>query len=389
MDSPALKAITSVQQSELAYCKFITANDTGETGGHQAGFHIHKGAWELAFSSPGEKGSNKESFVTIKWSNDFETDSRFIYYGVGTRNEYRLTRFGKGFPFLSEENIGNLLVLSRLAATFFEGFVLETESDIESFFSAFGISAAQANRIIDKSIKLLPEDSLQTCFSAFIASIKSGFPSTLELSRRARECYSSAFNRSKETVLKQPDHELLQWLEYEYQLFKAFENDRYATKIKSLFKTVEELVDFANQILNRRKSRAGKSLEHHLTEVFAVFGISHSIQGRTEENKRPDFLFPNLEAYHDPKFDRKKLVFLAAKTTCKDRWRQILTESDRIPKKHLFTLQQGISKNQLSEMYRAGVRLVVPKPYLSSYPESFRDQIMTLESFLPYLKQRQ
>jgi hypothetical protein len=52
---------------------------------------------------------------------------------------------------------------------------------------------------------------------------------------------------------------------------------------------------------------------------------------------------------------------LAAKTTCKDRWRQILNEADRIPAKHLLTLQEGVSEGQFREMNDAGVRLVVPR----------------------------
>jgi len=72
----------------------------------------------------------------------------------------------------------------------------------------------------------------------------------------------------------------------------------------------------------------------------------------------------------------------AAKTTCKDRWRQILNEADRIKTKHLFTLQQGISTNQLEEMYKYHVNLVVPKAYVSSFPPAFRNQLLTLESFI-------
>src|SRR5437879_4223314 len=117
-------AIRSVQNSELSFCKYITANDTGETGGHQAGFHISKGAWQLFFDEEGKKGSNKDKFITIKWQDNFETSSRFIYYGVGTRNEYRLTRFGKGFPFLSDDNIGDLLIISRKSSDYYEAFVL-------------------------------------------------------------------------------------------------------------------------------------------------------------------------------------------------------------------------------------------------------------------------
>lgn len=124
MESILTKAINSAQQSDIAFTKYITANDTGATGAHQAGFHIHKHSWQLFFDKPGEKGQNKDKFITIKWQDDFETASRFIYYGTGTRNEYRLTRFGRGFPFLEDENIGDLLVLSKKSDTFYEAFVL-------------------------------------------------------------------------------------------------------------------------------------------------------------------------------------------------------------------------------------------------------------------------
>jgi len=145
----------------------------------------------------------------------------------------------------------------------------------------------------------------------------------------------------------------------------------------------------ANTILNRRKSRAGKSLEHHLSEVFRTFELNFASQATTEDNKRPDFIFPNIESYYNPNFNSEKLLVLASKTTCKDRWRQILNEADKITTKHLFTLQQGISKNQLVEMYNNNVCLVVQKPYLDCFPLEFRDKILTLDKFVNKVRQIQ
>ncbi len=73
---------------------------------------------------------------------------------------------------------------------------------------------------------------------------------------------------------------------------------------------------------------------------------------------------------------------LAVKTTCKDRWRQILNEAERIPVKHLFTLQEGVSENQFIEMTEAGVRLVVPKALHKSYADPIRPHLQEFESFL-------
>jgi hypothetical protein len=386
MESILTKAINSAQQSEIAFSKYITANDTGSTGAHQAGFHIHKNSWQLFFDKPGEKGENRDKFITIKWQDDFETSSRFIYYGVGTRNEYRLTRFGRGFPFLEDENIGDLLVICKKSENFYEAFILQSDEEIDEFFAALNISSNDTNGIIPAQFQQTAEGSLVQCFSAFLKSLKVEFPTTVELARNSRNCYNKAYNITSAIIKANPDREILNWLNSEFQLFKVIENDRYNHRIKTPFKSVEELVATANTILNRRKSRAGKSLEHHLSEIFNTFQLNFSTQAVTEDNKKPDFIFPNSEAYNNPKFNSKKLVTLASKTTCKDRWRQILNEADRVKTKHLFTLQQGISKNQLTEMYKYNVCLVVPKQYLTSFPSDYRDKILTLDKFVTHIQ---
>jgi len=389
MNNILISAIQSCSESPIAFSKFITANDTGATGSNQAGFHIHKHSWQLFFDTPGEKGKNKDVRVKIKWQNDFETDSRFIYYGVKTRNEYRLTRFGRGFPFLREDNIGDLLVIARKADKYYEAFVLSSDEDIEEFFNAFGISSTETNGILPKSTELTSEEKLRILFQQFIEKLTVDFPPTIELATAAREIFFEAFNLKRKIVLSKPDNEILNWISTEFDLFKFIENDRYGEIIRNPFPSVEELIKTANTILNRRKSRAGKSLEHHLSEVFNIWNLSYTSQATTEANKKPDFIFPNIETYFSEPVGSVKLVFLGAKTTCKDRWRQIVGEADRIPQKHLFTLQQGISGNQLKEMKSSGVTLVVPKPYLTSFPKEHRQDIWTLDKFVKFVRSTQ
>ena len=78
---------------------------------------------------------------------------------------------------------------------------------------------------------------------------------------------------------------------------------------------------------------------------------------------------------------------LGAKTTLKDRWRQILNEADRIPAKHLLTLQEGVSENQFAEMEAAQVQLVVPEPLIKSYPDSVQPKLKTVQDFLADLRE--
>ncbi|CCZ80418.1 EcoRII N-terminal effector-binding domain-containing protein [Odoribacter laneus] len=130
-------AIDAVDKVQAAFCKFIYANDVGATGAHQDGIYIPKNCWSLIFDNPSEKGVNKDHFVKIRWKNNFETDNRFIYYGKGTRNEYRLTRFGKRFPFFQEDNVGDLIIICRTELDYYFGFVLSADEDIDNFFGYF------------------------------------------------------------------------------------------------------------------------------------------------------------------------------------------------------------------------------------------------------------
>lgn len=401
MSDAAQAAIAAVQGAKNAFCKFISANDAGKTGGHQEGFYMPKSTLPLMFDTPGIQGSNKDRFIEIDWYDYQSTQSRFIYYGAGTRNEYRLTRFGKGFPYLSEDNVGDLFVLAHTEGDQYTGFVLRSDNEIEDFFAAFNLSSDKTNALIEKAATITAEDALLQCFIAYLnsfiiqfpapisfdAPVK--FPDTRELAGHARECFINSYGRTTIDIQRKPDAELLNWLNAEFELYKVFENERYGQLIKTPFQSVEELVRVANSILNRRKSRAGKSLEHHLAKVFKVFNLTFDEQPMTENRKTPDFIFPGAEAYHNASFDTGKLIVLASKTTCKDRWRQITSEADRVPVKHLFTLQQGISTNQLAEMQRLKVRLVVPRAYVDTFPKQYRSQLYTLETFIQLVQEKQ
>ena len=118
-------------------------------------------------------------------------------------------------------------------------------------------------------------------------------------------------------------------------------------------------------------------------------GLQFEEQVKTEGNKKPDFVFPSGDAYHDMNYPVERLVVLGAKTTCKDRWRQVINEADRVRdrNKYLVTLQQGISPQQLAEMREENVQLIVPKTYIKSYPKEFQPTIWSIKQFIEYVRQ--
>lgn len=290
----------------------------------------------IALYKPGQKGENKEKTVQIKWQDDFTTESCMKYYGQGTRNEYRITRFGRGFPFLQDDNVGDLLVIAKFTEEDYKGYVLSSDEDIDGFFATFNLSPDETNQLIDVAGIVKPDEKIALLLEEFVRKFDS-FPETRKMALGARECYNKAYSISDSYMTTNPDELLLNWVDTEYRLFRFMEEKVYSDVISKPFGSVDAFVQAANEVLNRRKSRAGKSLEHHLADIFTKNKLVFEEQAVTEDNKKPDFLFPNGECYHNLEFPAEDLIVLGAKTTCKDRWRQVLTEADRVDVKYLFT----------------------------------------------------
>lgn len=380
-------AISAALNGTKTFCKFLSANDTGTTGGHQAGIYVAKPAVPILFEQPCQRGQNSEKWVKIKWQNDFETVSRFIYYGQKTRNEYRITNFGRGFPFLRPEYTGALFVLVQDTEQDYQGFILNTDEEINEFLDAFGTSPTETNRLLQIET-LQPEMREKHEIESFIASLKVDFPESDIMSSAARAIQEKVYDHA-EFAYTDPDRKLLEWTDVEFRLFRALEYARYGKTLQKGFYSVDDFIVLANKVLNRRKSRAGKSLEHHLAAIFQINGLNFQAQAITEGHKRPDFLFPSERAYHDMGFPTDQLLSLAAKTTCKDRWRQVINEADRLRDrpKFLCTLQQGVSAAQMDEMQAEKVTLVVPQRYISSYPRDRQNKIWTVKKFVSYVRE--
>ena len=258
-------ATVAIQQSlsaKATFCKFLSSNDTGRTGGHQAGIYISKPSIRIFFDTPAERGTNKDKWVKIKWQNDFETDTRFTYYGQGTRNEYRITNFGRGFPLLRPEYTGALFILTQQDNENYSAFVLNSDDEINSYLDAFGISPTETNRLIETE-HTTSEYREQKALEDFIAGLCVDFPASNEMSLAARNIYYHVI--ADKGTNTSADQKLLKWTEEEYKLFRALEYARYGPDVTKGFSSVDQFVVLANQVLNRRKSRAGKSLEHHLS----------------------------------------------------------------------------------------------------------------------------
>ncbi|WP_419879605.1 type II restriction endonuclease [Brevibacillus centrosporus] len=231
----------------------------------------------------------------------------------------------------------------------------------------------------------LDTDRLDTVLEPYL---NIGFPTTSEFSSLARSTIRDV------SPLDNPDDTLLKWMEQEEKLFKRLERHLVARRLRDGFENQEEtdvegFIQFSLSVHNRRKSRVGYALENHLEEIFKAHGITYSRTKVTEYKSKPDFIFPDIGFYHDLDFPTARLTMLGVKSTCKDRWRQVLSEANRIQKKHLLTLEPGISENQTEEMMTSNLQLILPQRLHDTYKPNQRSWLMDLNSFLRHVRDRQ
>jgi hypothetical protein len=212
------------------------------------------------------------------------------------------------------------------------------------------------------------------------------FPNTRKFSNFAR-------GLAEIDCRKNPDLALITWMDIEERLFMALERYLVGMRLTAGFiargkPDVDAFIQFSLTVQNRRKSRAGWALGNHIEEILRANNVLFVREATTEKRNGPDFLFPGETEYHDQNWPSQKLLMLAAKTSCKDRWRQVLAEADRIKQKHLLTLEPGISPTQTAEMTKELLKLVIPKSLHESYRPEQRKTLLSLTEFIALLPQK-
>ncbi|MDI4665400.1 type II restriction endonuclease [Xanthobacter autotrophicus] len=386
-------------EKSLWYIKRLSANDTLANNAHQAGPYIPKSFLFRVFpqlDTSEVKNPDAHFDLYIDSHVDYRRVRAVYYngkrYGDGTRDESRLTNFGgRTSALLDPESTGALAVFAFLlddAGQANECHVWVSRHPTEEDLVEERIGPVEPGQLvvwepgIGREMPSLlvpaPRTSCRLSSDEISPAWLEKFPSGEEIIRKAVELRSA-------TGLN-PDARLMRRRVCEFEVFQSIEEAYFLPRISAGFPSIEAFISQAHAILQSRKSRSGNSLELHARQIFIEEGL-RSLQDfqhrpRIENGKIPDFLFPSKTAYEDADFPATRLRMLAAKTTCKDRWRQVLNEADRIPVKHLLTLQEGVSEGQFREMKEAGVQLVVPTGLHDSFPENVRPNLVSFEEFI-------
>lgn len=287
------------------------------------------------------------------------------------------------------------------------GFSVKSELETEQNRIEF------ASRFILENIGIAVETSEDTYLDEMLKRFGGRFPTTREFSAYARSTLKDLSPQD------QPDLVLMTWMEREEILFRTLEryliadrlsvgfistpknvispagfpchSDNALDKIKKITNgvDVDSFISFSLSVQNRRKSRVGLALENHLELLFEANGLRYTRTAVTENKAKPDFLFPGVTEYRNPAFNPLRLTMLGVKSTCKDRWRQVLAEADRVNDKHLLTLETAISTHQTDEMAAKRLQLVLPRSLHQTYTPAQQEWLMDVADFTKLVRARQ
>ncbi|MCC6929816.1 MAG: hypothetical protein IT359_12620 [Gemmatimonadaceae bacterium] len=388
------------------YAKYLSANDTyAKPNVHQGGPYVAKEVLRLAFPRLSHRSAKERNpdillSLVVDSHDGYEATLRLVWYNSkrlgqkGGRDEARLTRWGAvDAPVVSADSTGALAVFAyhRVGA-----------KDADALRVWVARTLDEEERIVERVGPVDPGDGVVITSSGVVVSgmAPSAVRSCVLHPSRMPQAWKESFPPGDEIVSRvieslmparglDVDERLLRRRRCEYEVFRSVEAYHVLPELGKPFSTVDAFLEFAHSVTNRRKSRSGRSLELQLAGIFREEGVSFSHGAVADERSRPDFLFPSIVAYRDKEFPRERLRMLAAKTTVKDRWRQVLAEASEVHTKHLLTLQEGVSEAQLDEMTRHNVILVVPEPLRKAFPKQLWSRLKTLQGFLEEVRQDQ
>lgn len=386
-------------ESNIWYVKRLSGNDTLANEANQAGPYIPREFIFNVFPSINQPDQeNPDKRFELKIDSHADTKSaRVVWYNNrlrgGTRNETRITNLGgASSALLNPDSTGALAVFSFNLNETGETescrvWVCENTSEEEVIEEKIGVVEPGQALIwtVGRQQPPVPVPARTSCWLAANEIPEAWlrqFPTGREIIRKCIEL--------RQWTDLSIDDKLIARRTCEFELFKSLEHAFEFRNIENGFESIDAFIQRAQTILQRRKSRSGRSLELQTLEIFVEAGLRENIdfqyQPESENGEKPDFLFPSESAYKSDDFPAEKLRMLGIKTTVKDRWAQVVKEANRVETKHLLTLQEGLSLNQFRNITEAKIKLVVPAPLVRTYHTDIQPHLITVETFINELR---
>ena len=409
------------QQSDTLLVKKLSRNDTSwasDAGKHQAGFYIPRPIREAGFF-PELRAENPDkphiftAEVAVLWPQTGETTLSSMRHYSNKGPETHFTRLPR--TLFKDLTPASLLLAGRLVTPIAgcgwwivtldsageEAELLETMLDLPVDFHHQLFPATS----LDHSTQTA-QDDLEELIDRFRFAIRNGslaelvseyavIPDPGTIAAEARQQWLSANGLAKldPWVIETPGDAIMEISrELEYRLYRRHELRRRAAELLSILSGTD---DIASSVLRnypqidavflsasqQRKTRAGRSFEHHIAAALAT-GRVRFVEQAVTGGRRPDFVMPDLEQLNNRTRAREEALVLAAKTTLRERWKQVSSERLNCDV-FLATVDDRVAATSIREMAAANIRLIVPESLKRSDESHYKgqDNVMSFRDF--------
>lgn len=400
-------------RSESLFVKKLSRNDSSwadDRGKHQAGFYIPREIREAGYfpalvASNPEKPHIYRTRCLALWPQTGEVTSSNLshYSNKGPETHFTVVPHGL-FKGLSP---ASLLVSGRLRepvsdvrywfvivdSTSEEAELVETALDLGSGFhsglfnpsdlrSAASFARDEVAELIERLQHALRTGTLAQVLADY-ANLPA--PNVIADAARAEWLHESRKDSLDPFALDAPGDAIMQISrDVEYRIFRRHELRRRATEVVRVLAAQSDLVSAVVRgfpeldaiflsASQQRKTRAGRSFEHHIAATLKAGRIRYQEQAVTG-GRRPDFVLPDLQTLKLGKGRAfGEAIVLAAKTTLRERWKQVGSEGLHCAV-FLATVDDRVPETSVREMEQLGIQLVVPESLKSSketaYPKN-------------------
>lgn len=344
----------------------------------------------------------RETYFRTEWpqTGEFRDDTHLVHY-TSKGEETHLTRLPRSaFRNLSP---ASWVVMAPLPSTrpAYECMTIDSTSaaadrlmDRLGLDPDFTVGILDPRAIADRERDLLLDFAEEVSSAwmngdiAAFAAAGAGMPTTADLARQAREKFllDMGLPTLDPWTLDAPGDAIRQISRViEWDLFReAQRRERALELVRAVFGDVpsepgmrgviRKLVDATAQIdkimlsaSQQRKSRAGYSFEHQIQAMLGAGGIPFVQQVVIDAAKRrPDFVLPSLNHLNRKLKGPQRGLILSAKTTLRERWKQVEREMRKRNDLFLATVDETVAGNVIGEMAALNICLVVPETLKAS-----------------------
>lgn len=405
-----------LNDSDQLLVKKLSRNDTSwadDRGKHQAGLYVPAELRQSGFFPQLQATNPAKSHIFVAeldvlWPQTGETTRSTLRHYSNKGPETHLTRLPK--QLFQDLTPASLLVAGRLTRTLAscawwvvvldsageEAELLETVLDLEVDFH-FGVFPAE--RVA--SAHRAEQGELESLIEEFQTAVRQGTlhdlvtkysnipdPATIAILARREWLQANGRESFDPWQIAAPGDAIMTISrEIEYRIYRAHELKRRASELlailaggadlaSTVIRKYPEIDSILLSASQQRKTRAGRSFEHHIAASLTDGNVRFQEQAVTG-GRRPDFVMPDLATLRSRRRDRSDALVLAAKTTLRERWKQVSSEQLNCDV-YLATVDDRVSAAAIREMAELGIQLVVPEMLKSSSEAFYQDEANVL-----------